>query len=194
MPTNTDLEIGLLDGAAGGDAAVVGKLSTLINDVYVEAERGLWRDGATRTTPSELATLISSRQIAVAGRDGHLVGSVRVQQVADDTSEFGMLVAAPDQRGTGIGRALVEFAERQSRDLGLRTIQLELLVPRNWLHPAKEFLRSWYRRIGYRMVSTRRMDDAHPHLAPLLATPCDLQVHVKPLHTHDRVDEIAATR
>jgi hypothetical protein len=47
--------------------------------------------------------------------------------------------------------------------------------------PSKEFLRSWYGRIGYRLISTRRIDDAHPHLAPLLATACDLEVHEKPL-------------
>ena len=55
------------------------------------------------------------------------------------------------------------------------------LVPREWRHPSKEFLKSWYGRIGYRVISTRRMDDTHPHLAPLLATPCDLQVYEKPL-------------
>jgi hypothetical protein len=26
-----------------------------------------------------------------------------------------------------------------------------------------------------------RVDDAYPHLSPLLATPCDLQVYEKPL-------------
>ena len=105
-----------------------------------------------------------------------------MHQVADDVSEFGMLVAAPDHRGTSIGRALVGFAERHSRDHGLRAMQLELLVPRDWRHPSKEFLKSWYGRIGYRLIKTRSMDSAHPHLAPLLATPCDLQVHEKPLH------------
>ena len=95
-----------------------------------------------------------------------------------------MLVAAPQQRGTGIGRALVDFAERHSRERGLRAIQLELLVPRAWRHPSKEFLKAWYRRRGYRLIRTGRIDDAHPQLAPLLATPCDLAVHEKPLQPH----------
>ena len=97
-----------------------------------------------------------------------------------------MLVAAPEQRGTGIGRALVAFAEQRSRERGLRAMQLELLVPRDWRHPSKEFLKAWYGRIGYRIVRTGSIDDAHPHLAPLLATPCDLQVYEKPLHVARR--------
>jgi hypothetical protein len=92
-----------------------------------------------------------------------------------------MLVAAPEQRGTGVGRALVAFAEQRSRERGLRAIQLELLLPRTWQHPSKEFLKSWYGRIGYRRVRTGSIDDVHPHLAPLLATPCDLAVYEKPL-------------
>ena len=60
-------------------------------------------------------------------------------------------------------------------------MQLELLVPRAWRHPYKEFLKAWYRRIGYRHIRTGGIGDAHPHLAPLLATPCDVDVYEKPL-------------
>jgi GNAT superfamily N-acetyltransferase len=96
-----------------------------------------------------------------------------------------MLTAAPDQRGRGVGRALLAFAERQSRERRLRAIQLELLVPRTWEHPSKKFLKAWYGRRGYRLVRTATMDGAYPHLAPLLATPCDLEVHEKALLADD---------
>jgi hypothetical protein len=92
-----------------------------------------------------------------------------------------MLVAAPDGRGTGVGRELVAFAERRARERGLRAMQLELLTPRGWDHPAKEVLKAWYGRIGYRPVRTGTIGGAYPHLAELLATPCDLTVYVKPL-------------
>ena len=42
------------------DARLVDHLTGLINDVYAVAESGLWRDGATRTTASELAELIGA--------------------------------------------------------------------------------------------------------------------------------------
>jgi GNAT superfamily N-acetyltransferase len=175
------VSVGHLDATAGDVAGLVDWLTRLINDVYAVAERGLWRDGATRTTASELAGLIAAGEIAVATRDGRITGSVRIHDVAVDTSEFGMLVADPDQRGIGIGRDLVEFAERQSRERGLSAMQLELLVPRGWRHPNKEFLKAWYGRRGYRLTGVASFEDAHPHLAPLLATACDLTVYEKPL-------------
>ena len=170
-----------LDAAAAADAEFVDQLTELINDVYAIAESGIWRDGVTRTKPAELAELIRAEEIAVATRDGEVVGSVRIHDVAADASEFGVLVAAPEQRGTGVGRALLDFAEQRSRARGLRAMELELLLPRTWSHPNKEFLKAWYGRRGYRLIGSRRIDDAHPHLAPLLATECDVAVYQKPL-------------
>lgn len=182
MAGTPDFTVRRLVAAASRDTELVKRLTELVNDVYVTAESGLWQDGFTRTTPSEFAELIADGQIVVAtASDGQIVGSVRLHQIAADTSEFGILVADSDRRGAGIGRALVDFAEQDSRDRGLRAIQLELLVPHTWRHPSKEFLKSWYGRRGFRLIQVRRMDDAYPQMAPLLATPCDLEVYEKPL-------------
>ena len=51
---------------------------------------------------------------------------------------------AAGHRGLGVGRELVRFAERKCGRDGLVSMQLELLVPRNWSHPVKEFLAAWY--------------------------------------------------
>ena len=171
----------VLEAAAGRDPQLVARLTGLINDVYATAEQGLWRDDATRTTTAEVAELIAARQIAVAWRGGEIAGSIRIHDVADDASEFGMLVADPEHRGTGVGSALVAFAEDRGRGRGRRAMQLELLVPRAWRHPSKEFLKAWYGRSGYRVVRTSSIDAAYPQLAPMLATPCDLLVYEKPL-------------
>jgi ribosomal protein S18 acetylase RimI-like enzyme len=171
----------VLEAGDRHDDDLVEAVTRLINDVYVTAESGLWSDGTTRTTASEIAGFIAAREIAVATRDGEIGGAVRIHDVAGDASEFGLLAAAPDQRGTGLGRALLDFAEESARARGLRAMQLELLVPRDWEHPSKEFLKAWYGRRGYRRVRISSMSDAYPHLAPLLATACDLEVHEKPL-------------
>ncbi len=182
MTVNDDtIAVRVLEPAAGGDAEQVGQLTDLINVVYLTAESGLWREGTTRATTSELSELIAAGEIVVAARDGQLIGVVHVHDGADDTSEFGMLAAAPEQRGVGVGRALLDFAEERSRQRGRRAMQLELLVPRSWRHPSKEFLRSWYGHRGYRLSRTTTLDEAYPHLAPLLATPCELEIHAKPL-------------
>jgi hypothetical protein len=36
------------------------------------------------------------------------------------------------------------------------------------------FLDDWYRRLGYRVIRTASVEDLHPALAPLIATPCQL--------------------
>jgi GNAT superfamily N-acetyltransferase len=175
------MRVGWLEPEAGTDATLVDGLAQLVNDVYAVAEEGLWRNGATRTTGPEMAELIAAREIAVAVEQDTIVGSIRIHDVAADTSEFGILVADPEQRSTGIGRALLDFAEDNARERGLPAMQLELLVPREWTHPHKEFLKSWYGRRGYELVRTTTMDGTYPHLAPLLATACDLEIHRRSL-------------
>ncbi len=156
-------------------------LADLINRVYADAEKGLWVEGAERTDPAEVHALVRAGEIAVRRDGARIAGSVRIRQLGDDLGEFGMLVADPNRRGEGIGRALVAFAEQWASDRGLRRMQLELLVPRTWEHPVKEVLRGWYTRIGYRQVHLGRFDEDFPQLAPLLATPCDFLVLHKDL-------------
>jgi GNAT superfamily N-acetyltransferase len=176
------IEIELLPAGDSHDAALMARITELTNAVYAVAEAGLWTAGATRTTTDEVVELTRDRQIAVARMNGHIVGCVRVQRLDDDTGELGMLVADPAYRGIGIGRALLLFAERASRDEGVRDMQLELLVPRDWEHPTKVFLNAWYTRLGYRVTRTGAIDEAYPALAPLLATPCDFVIY------HRRLD------
>jgi GNAT superfamily N-acetyltransferase len=176
------LDVDLLDPESSTDAALVEALSDLVNLVYAVAEDGMWQPGAARTSPEEIAGLIAAGELLVARTpDRGVVGCVRLHDVAPDTSEFGLLAAAPDQRNLGVGRVLVNEAERRSRDRAMATMQLELLVPRHWEHPSKVFLATWYARRGYRLVATTAFEGSYPHLAPQLATPCDLQIHRKPL-------------
>ena len=179
--TAPPIDVQLLPVVASEDATLVGRVTDLINDVYAVAEDGLWVDGATRTTVDKVAELTRAGEIAVARLRGRVVGCIRVQRLDERTGEFGMLAADPAYRSVGVGRQLVGFAERRCRAAGLRAMQLELLVPREWTHPTKEFLHGWYTRLGYRVVRTGTIDEAYPALAPLLATPCDFVVYRKDL-------------
>jgi GNAT superfamily N-acetyltransferase len=163
------------------DQRLVREITDLVNRVYATAESGLWVQRAARTTTTEIAEMIATDQITLARVEGQIVGSIRIQQLDDGIGEFGMLVADPDHRGEGVGRELVRFAEELSRQRGLAIMQLELLVPRGWSHPTKEFLHAWYTRIGYRPVRTGGIEESYPHLAPLLATTCDFVVYHKSL-------------
>ena len=175
------IEIRLLPAAESDDADLMARITELTNQVYAAAEDGLWTAGATRTTLHEVVELTRAGQVAVARMSGRVVGCVRLQRLDESTGEFAMLAADPAHRGIGVGRELVRFAERRSSAEGVRTMQLELLVPRGWTHPTKAFLDAWYTRLGYRVARTGAIDEAYPALAPLLATPCDFVIYHKRL-------------
>jgi len=163
------------------DRAVVERIAGLVNQVYAESEKGLWLGSTDRTSAGEVAGFVAAGEIAVAYLDGEVAGAVRIQRLDDVTGEFGMLAADPGRRGLGVGRELVRFAEQASRGAGCREMQLELLVPRDWTHPSKQFLAEWYRRLGYRVTHRADLAEDYPHLAPSLATPCDFLVYRKEL-------------
>jgi hypothetical protein len=103
----------------------VQQLTDLVNEVYAVAEKGLWQDGTPRTTTTEIAGLVAAGEIAVAtAPDGTVVGSIHLHRIAPDTSELGLLVAAPDRRATGIGLtfrcAVSSEGMRGRRDRGSR--------------------------------------------------------------------------
>jgi GNAT superfamily N-acetyltransferase len=165
----------------GVEPEQAGRIADLVNLVYAESEQGLWRDGAQRTTAEEITALVKAGEVAVARIDGRLAGAVRIQRLDPDTGEFGMLATDPAVRGRGVGRDLVRFAEDTCRARGCTVMRLELLVPRGWMSESKEFLRTWYTRLGYRLHRVGTIDEDYPRLAPQLAGPADYQIYLKRL-------------
>lgn len=180
-PPLTASDVRIEPASAAADVELVSAVAALVNAVYLQAEQGLWVDGALRTSEREVAELIALEEIATVRSGDRIVGAVRVRVLDDDTAEFGMLAAEPASRGLGIGRALVAFAEARAADRGCSVMQLELLVPTTWQHPSKQFLDAWYSRLGYREVRRGRLAELYPELEPLLATPCDLVISHKAL-------------
>ena len=158
------------------DPALAGPLRDLVNAAYAEGEAGLWRPGHERVSVAAVAGCVARGELAAAYDDGRLVGCVRVLP-----GELGLLAAARDSTGRGVGRALVRFAEETSRGLGATAMRLELLVPKEGTHPAKERLHAWYTRLGYRVVGRDDFAAGYPELAPRLVVPCDLVRYAKPL-------------
>ncbi|WP_199199204.1 hypothetical protein [Amycolatopsis sp. CA-128772] len=58
------------------DRGVVERVAALVNHVYAEAEKGLWRGSADRTSAGEVAGFVAAGQIGVAFVDGALAGAV----------------------------------------------------------------------------------------------------------------------
>ncbi len=159
----------------------IARLTALINDVYDDAESGMWNRTGTRTNPAEIEGLLRKSALIIAEIDGALVGSVNVTLMPEGIGEFGMLVADRNHRGEGIGTALVAHAELWARERGCHTMRLEILVPRHWTHPHKEFVKGWYARLGYVPRTKEPFESMYPDLVPALATECDFTVWYKSL-------------
>jgi GNAT superfamily N-acetyltransferase len=174
-------EVKALAAHQAGDDGLVEHLVRLVNRAYAIGEAGLWIDGTARTAPDEIAAAIRSAELLAATTDGRLVGCARVRPLDADTADLALVSAVPEQWGGGVGRALVRSAEVFAHARGSTTMQLELLVPKHSTHPAKQRLRAWYSRLGYRVVRTAPFEELAAHLAPRLATPCEFLIFRKRL-------------
>jgi GNAT superfamily N-acetyltransferase len=183
MPTapTSSAEVRLLAPDEAGDAGLVGELVRIVNAAYAVGEAGLWLEGTARTGPPEIAEAIGSGGMLAATLEGRLVGCAYVRPLDANTADLGLISAAPDRWGSGIGRELVRAAEELMWSRGVTTMQLELLVPKGWVHPQKKRLRGWYTCLGYQIVRSAPFEHVAAHLASRLAAPCEFLIFRKSL-------------
>ena len=157
FPTEADLK-----------ASKIKQLVDLINQVYDDAESGMWRRPGMRTNPGEVECLLNHQALILAAEiDGMLVGAVNVNLINDGnsaSSECSWQTVTTAERGSVPRWSLM--LENWARDVACHTMRLELLAPRNWTHPSKEFLKQWYSRIGYTPQVTEPFEILHPESGP----------------------------
>lgn len=158
------------------------RITDLINMVYDEAEADLWKPSTSkRTSNDEIEGFITKDGLMIAEFDGKIVGVCKVSEQNAEVCEFGMLAADPTHRGVGIGRELVSAAEKWGQKTGHQKMRLELLTPRHWENPSKEFLKVWYKRRGYNPSYTVPFEEEFAHRMDDFATECDFTVWLKNL-------------
>ena len=166
---------------AAHDESLVDDLVRIIDAAYAVGEDGLWLDGASRVRADEIAAAVRSGGMLAPTRDDRLVGCAYVRPLDGRTADLGLISTAPDEWGRGIGGELIRAAEELMRARRVTEMQLELLVPKDGVHPAKARLRSWYERLGYRVARSAPFEQVAAHLAPKLAVPCEFLIFRKPL-------------
>lgn len=176
----TQPHIQLLSSSAAEDRALAAEIAALANEVYADAERGMWQPGVSRTHASEVSRAIAAGEIMTARLDGRVVGVVRTR-VTDRVGWRGMLAVHDDVRGTGVGRLLVDATERRAREVGATTMQVEILSPADDSNAYKREHAQRSQRLGYRHVRDTDLRELDPDLAALLAVPCVLRVYRRDL-------------
>ena len=122
--------------ATGSDAASVAALVDAAYGHYLE--RIGMRPGPMT---DDYAAVIRDRQVTVAEHDGAIVGVV-VLSVTDEGFLIDNVAVHPSCRGTGLGRALLVFAEAEARRAGFDAIHL-------YTHEQMTENLALYSRIGY---------------------------------------------
>ena len=154
-------------------------LVDMINKVYLESEAKIWLDGHQRITPERMTEVVADGELLVAEKDNQIAGCIHLEQKSDKVYRFKMLVANPKFKGTGIGSILVNYAEKVAIIRGAKKMQLELLVPTDFILDDKVFLESWYTRIGYKKTKTLDVEYVHKGLEKLLKTGCVADIYQK---------------
>jgi ribosomal protein S18 acetylase RimI-like enzyme len=129
--------------ASERDAASVGELVRSAYGHYVDR---LGRP--PRPMTDDYADVVGESDVTVAERDGVIVGAI-VLQVDDEGFVVDNVAVDPAHQGTGVGRALLEFAEAEARRAGYDSIYL-------YTHELMTENQALYERIGYVEYDRRR--------------------------------------
>jgi ribosomal protein S18 acetylase RimI-like enzyme len=97
--------------------------------------------GPPRPMTDDYAEVIRDRRVTVAEAHGAIVGVI-VLAVTDEGFLVDNVAVHPAHRGTGVGRALLEFAEAEARRAGFDSIHL-------YTHEKMTENLGLYARIGY---------------------------------------------
>jgi len=128
-------------------------IAALVNSAFRgESSRAGWTTeadlvGGQRTDPESLRTDLASRPGALLltmrdEPDGTLLGSVWLEPRGADVWYLGMLTIRPDLQARGLGRRMLDEAERYVASRGARRMRMTVITVR-------ETLIEWYERRGY---------------------------------------------
>jgi GNAT superfamily N-acetyltransferase len=156
-------------------------LTELVNRAYAAAEVALWKADKERIGVERLTSIVAAGDLAVARSGERIVGCVRIRMLEDGAGFFGLLAVDPAAQGAGAGTELVGFAERLARERGASEMELRVLTPRQGSDSAKDRLREWYSRLGYRMTQRCDFSETHPDEKAAMRVPLDIVTYRKRL-------------
>jgi GNAT superfamily N-acetyltransferase len=108
-----------------------------------------------RTDESQFTNMMRKGSFLVAEDDsGQMLAAVYIE-LRGDCGYFGMLAVNPSWQGSGLGRIMVEAAERYCFRHGCKRMEITVLSLRPELLP-------FYRKFGYREIGTEKFQPSRP--------------------------------
>ncbi len=125
------------------------RLFNIIRIAYAETEKEVWGEGYVRVSRESLQKHIEDDEFLIAMIDDEIVGGIRVYEKEPGCWTFGLLGAAFEHNGKGIGRALIGAAEDKVKSAGGTEMSIEILRAIDIDTDFKVHLAKWYQRLGY---------------------------------------------
>ena len=155
-----DIRIATVDEAA--------TVTGIINGAFVV--EAFFKIGDRTSREEVVGLMCDGGEFLLAEEVGKVRGCVFVKAKAD-VGYFGMLSVEPGWQGKGLGRFLVDAAESRLREVGCRTVEIEIVNLREELPPL-------YEKFGYARTEER------PYPTPERASqPCHFVVMTKTLQS-----------
>lgn len=155
-------------------------MTTAVGDIFLP--------GIQRTLPGEIEELISGGNLIVGNAQGKTVACAKLRLLPEPStpaegllSELGMLTVDMQWQHKRIGHHLMQFAEHVAMLRGAQFMELQLLLPKTWVHKNKEFLKKWYSRRGFAKVAERDFIKDFPRVKDVLACDVDYWIYHKRL-------------
>ena len=98
---------------------------------------------------SDVGSLLDTEpeNIWLAMQDGELAGFIGLRMHPDDQmGEVSIIAVSPDRQRQGIGRALLDFAEQQSRSAGMKIVMVETVGDRGHAPARRAYEATGYER------------------------------------------------
>lgn len=134
------------------DAFALNELYALLKlrqDVFILEQESFYAD-IDGKDPDALHYLIHDRQTSC------LLGAIRLfVETGENTARIGRVVIAPEARGTGLGRSLMQAGIDKAQEL----------APGCKIHvSAQAYLEKFYSSLGFKTVSEIYIEDGIPHI------------------------------
>jgi GNAT superfamily N-acetyltransferase len=165
------------------DLPMADEITTLVNKIYLDAEKDLYKEDSTRIALEVVQSYIKDGSVGLAFTDGNLSGVIKVKAVKGNIElfSFGMFAVDYTYRGEGIGQKLVDYTEQYALENGGKFMQLEILRPINFDDADKGRLKKWYTKIGYNFQEGILFQDVYPQHFHKFKTPVIFDVYLKDL-------------
>jgi GNAT superfamily N-acetyltransferase len=103
------------------------RLFNIIRIAYAETEKEVWGEGYVRMSREALRQHIEDDQILIAMISGEIVGGIRYYEKEPGIWTFGLLGAAFEHKGKGIGRTLIAEVEKKAKANDGKEMSIEIL-------------------------------------------------------------------